>query len=250
MSRNYSWRLNIRLALTCSFFIVLSTLLVPVSLPMFSEVHGASPAVSPGQWAHYSLLGNETGGTVDALFTVQAINGNNVTFTDRDTFQDGHISTDTIVVSILTGPTVPSSGQYFIVSPQKNVGDLVYPGDTRHYGQFPVQDITSRTYASSRRQSAHVQGMNSSQICIVGSPCPSTHEDFYWDDATGMFTEITKSLNGNVLLHVTMSSTNLWQPDSPIDPLFIPSAIVSLMGGAIVGVVVIGRYRRRTRLKR
>lgn len=225
--------------------LLILVLVVPVSLSTMDNAHGATPGLIPGMWAHYGLSGNESSGTVDALFTVQKVDGNNVTFTDLDTFQDGHTSTDTIVVSILTGPAIPSSGQYFIISPQKTVGDLVYPGDTRHYGQFPIQDITGRTYGSARRQSAHVQGANSSQICIVGSPCPTTHEDFYWDNPTGIFTEIIKTNNGATVLHVTMSSTNIWPPDNPLDPYIVPSAIVSLTSAGLIGIIVVARYRKK-----
>src|SRR5213594_520729 len=117
-------------------------MLFPTSLFAVGDVHGASPALSPGNWAHYALSGNESQGAVDALFTVQKVDGANVTFSDLDTFSDGHTSTDTFVVSISTGPPVPSSGQYFVVSPQKVVGDSVYPGD-HHYPNLTIQDITA-----------------------------------------------------------------------------------------------------------
>ena len=209
------------------------------------NVHGVSPGVSPGLWAHYSVSGNESGGTVDALFTVQQVSGSNVTFSDLDTFQDGHTTTDTVIVSISTGPTVPSSGQYFVISPQKQVGDLVYPGDTTHYKGLPIQDISSRPYAFSHRSTAHVHAQNSSQI-FVTTPT-TTYEDFYWDDSSGMFTEIVKSLNGATVLHVTMSSTSLWQPDSSIDSYLIPSAVVSLISAGLIGFILVGRYRRKAK---
>ena len=210
------------------------------------DAHGVSPSLSPGQWAHYSLSGNQSEGTVDALFTVKKVDGANVTLSDLDTFSDGHTTTDTVVVSISTGPIVPSSGQYFVISPQKQVGDLVYPGDNVHYKGFPIQDVTARPYASASRQVAHVHAQNSSQI-YVSTPT-TTFEDFYWDDSTGMFTEIAKSLNGTEVLHVVMSATNLWQPDSSFDSFLVPSAVVSLISAGLIGVILVGRYRRKAKL--
>ncbi|TMI52853.1 hypothetical protein E6H13_05910 [Candidatus Bathyarchaeota archaeon] len=218
--------------------------LIPASLFVVGDVHGASPALSPGQWAHYSLSGNQSEGTADALFTVQKVDGANVTFSDLDTFSDGHTSTDTFVVSISTGPPVPSSGQYFVVSPQKVVGDSVYPGD-HHYQNLTIQDITARPYASSSRQIAHVHAQNSSQI-YTSTPTTS-FEDFYWDNSSGMFTEIVKTLNGTVVLHVVMSSTSLWQPDTSPDPLFVPTAVASLFSAGLIGVLLVGRYRRKAK---
>lgn len=212
-------------------------------------MHAASPALSPGQSAHYSLSGNESGGTVDAFFTVLKVDGANVTFSDLDTSFDGHTSTEIVIVSISTGPIVPSSGQYFVISPHKQVGDLVYPGDN-HYKGLPIQDLTARPYASASRQIAHVHAQNSSQIFTSNATRATTFEDFYWDDSTGMFTEIVKSLNGVIVLHVVMSSTNLWQPDSSFDSFLVPSAVVSLMSAGIIGVILVGRYRRKAKLVR
>jgi hypothetical protein len=234
-----------RWAVTCICFLLFSASLFPLLLFAVGDVHGASLTLSPGQWAHYALSGNESEGTVDALLTVQRVDGANVTFSDLDTFSDGHTSTDTVIVSTSTGPTVPSSGQYFVISSQKQVGDLVYPGDNVHYKGLAIQDITARPYASASRQIAHVHAQNSST-----TPPTTTFEDFYWDDSTGMFTEIVKSLNGVVVLRVVMSSTNLWQPDNSFDALLVPSAVVSLTSAALIGVVLIGRYRRKARLAR
>jgi hypothetical protein len=203
--------------------------------------------VSPGDWAHYTISGNESGGTVDALFTVQRIDGPNVTFTDLDTFSDNHTTTDTVVVSISTGPVVPSSGQYFVISPQKPVGDLVYPGDTKHYQNLTIQDLFSHPYVSAKRQIAHVHAQNESQIFTSTTTRVMTFEDFYWDDSTGMFTEIIKTLKGAVVLHVVMSSTSLWPPDASIDSLLIPSAVVSLISAGLIGVIIVARYRRKAK---
>ncbi|TMI30694.1 hypothetical protein E6H27_06970 [Candidatus Bathyarchaeota archaeon] len=221
-------------------------MLFPTSLSAVGDVHGASPALSPGNWAHYALSGNESQGAVDALFTVQRVDGNNVTFSDLDTFSDGHTTMETVVVSISTGPTLPSSGQYFVISPQKQLGDSVYPGD-HHYQNLTIQDLTTRPYVSAKRQIAHVHAYNSSQIYTETTPPSTTFEDFYWDYSTGMFTEIVKSLNGEVVLHVTMSSTSLWEPDSSIDSLLIPSAVVSLISAGLIGIILVGRYRRKTK---
>lgn len=221
--------------------LLILAIVVPVFFTGIGNAHGATPGLSPGMWAHYSLSGNETGGAVDALFTVQRVDGDNVTFTDLDTYSDGHNSTDKVVVSISTGPTVPSSGEYFVISPQKPVGDLVYPGNA-HYKSLPIQDITARPYVSASRQVAHVRGQNST---VASTTTTTTFEDFYWDEATGMFTEIVKSLNGVVVLHAVMSSTDLWQPQLPPDPLFIPTAVVSLFSASVVAVLLVGRYRRK-----
>jgi hypothetical protein len=237
------------LVLTWKCLLLFSTLLLPTSLFAVRDANGASPNLSPGQWAHYALSGNESQGTVDALFTVQKVDGSNVTFTDLDTFSDGHTSTDTVYVSISTGPTIPSSGQYFVISPQKRVGDLVYPGDP-HYASLPIQDLTSRPYASARRQIAHVHAQNSSQIFTSNSARATTFEDFYWDDSTGMFTEIVKSLNGVIVLHVVMSSTSIWPADSSFDSFLVPSAVVSLISAGLIGVILFGRYRRKAKLAR
>src|SRR5713226_6731469 len=133
-------------------FLLFSTLLFPVSLFTIGDAHGVSPSLSPGQWAHYSLSGNQSEGTVDALFTVKKVDGANVTLSDLDTFSDGHTTTDTVVVSISTGPPVPSTGQYFVISPQKLVGDLVYPGDTKHYQNLTIQDLATHPYVSAKHQ--------------------------------------------------------------------------------------------------
>lgn len=207
-------------------------------------VHGAPPSLSPGQWAHYSISGSESSGTVDALFTVKNVDGDNVTFSDLDTFADNHTSIETITVSASTGPLIPSSGEYFVISPQKKVGDLVYPNNS-HYSMFPIQDITARTYASAKRQTAHVQGSNSSTVYVGNNPGPKTFEDFYWDNPTGMFTEITKTLNNTIVLHVVMTSTSMWPPDNPIDPYIVPSAVISLTSAGLIGVIVVARYRKK-----
>ena len=240
-------------------FATLFMILFPLFFASFSPVstaQGATVGLSIGQWAHYSLSGNESAGTVDALFTVQNINGPNVTLTDLDTFQDGHTSTDALVISTLTGPATPASGEYFVISPQKTIGESVYPGDY-HYNKFPIQDITARTYASARRQTAHVQGMNSSQICAPAPctppPCPNpacTSEDFYWDQATGMFTEIIKTVNGATVLHVAMTTTSMWPPESPIDPYIVPSAIISLSSAILIAIIVVARYRKKLKRSR
>lgn len=230
---------------TCTCLLLFSTLLLPFSFFAIGDVHGVSPNVSIGQWAHYALSGSEAQGTVDALFTVQRIDGANVTFSDLDTFGDGHTTTDTVIVSISTGPTAPSSGEYFVISPQKQVGDSVYPGDPGHYQYLPIQDIATRPYVSANRQIAHVHAQNSTQVAATTT---TTFEDFYWDSSTGMFTEIVKSLNGAVVLHVVMSSTSLWQPDLLPDPLLIPTAVASLFSAALIGVLLVGRYRRKIKL--
>lgn len=213
------------------------------------DVHAVSPALSPGQWAHYSLAGNESQGAVDALFTVLKVDGANVSFSDLDTSSSGRTVMDTFNVSISTGPAIPSSGQYFVISPQKRVGEVVYPGD-HHYANLTIQDLTARPYASASRQVAHVHALNSSQVYVSGTQPTTTFEDFYWDYSTGMFTEIVKSLNGAVVLHVTMSSTNLWQPDSSFDSLLVPSAVVSLITAGLIGVILVGRYRGKAKLPR
>jgi len=236
-------------ALTSVCFLLFSTLLFPALLGAVGDVHGASPALSPGQWAHYALSGNESQGTVDALFTVQKVYGSNVTFSDLDTFSDGRTSADTVNVSVSTGPTIPSSGQYFVISSQKRVGDLVYPGAPQ-YASLPIQDLTARFYASARRQIAHVHAQNSSQIFVSNATRATTFEDFYWDDSTGMFTEIVKSLNGVIVLHVVMSSTSIWPPDSSFDSFLVPSAVVSLISAGLIGVILVGRYRRKGKLTR
>ena len=232
------------MGLACACFLLFFTWFFPLSFSTVGDVHAASPALSPGQWAHYSLSGNQSEGTVDALFIVQKVDGANVTFSDLDTFSDGHTSTDTFVVSISTGPPVPSSGQYFVVSPQKVVGDSVYPGD-HQYQNLTIQDVTARRYASSSRQIAHVHAQNSSQIST--STPTTSFEDFYWDNSSGMFTEIVKTLNGTVVLHVVMSSTSLWQPDTSPDPLFVPTAVASLFSAGLIGVLLVGRYRRKAK---
>lgn len=229
-------------------FLLLSPLAVPASLLVARDAHGVSPALSPGQWAHYSLSGNQSQGTVDALFTVQKVDGANVTFSHLDTFSNGHTLEDTVSISISTGPTIPSSGQYFVISPQKHVGDSVYPGHS-YYATLKLQDLTARPYASASRQVAHIRELNSSQVSASNTPT-ATFEDFYWDSATGMFTEIVKGQNAVVVLHVVMSSTNLWQPDLPPDPLLIPTAVVSLSGAGLIGVLLVGRYRRKVKLSR
>ena len=218
-------------------------LITPVFLSTLHEVRGATSGLTPGMWAHYSISGNESSGTVDALFTVEKISGDNVTFTDLDTFKDNRTTTDVITVSITSGPVAPSSGEYFVIAPNKKVGDLVYPNNS-HYSSFPIQDITQRSYASSRRATAHVLGTNSS-TAYVGNNRQTTSEDFYWDNPSGMFTEITKTLNNTVVLHVVMASTSVWPPDNPIDPYLVPSAIVSLTSAGLIGVIVVARYRRK-----
>lgn len=223
-------------------FLLLSASIFSTSLVAVVDVHGASPGLIPGQFAHYALSGNETGGAVDALFTVLRINGANVTFSDLDTFQDGHTTTETINVSISTGPLIPASGEYFVISPAKQVGESVYPGDY-HYQSLTIQDITTRPYGSASRPMAHVHALNSSQVA-------TTFEDFYWDHSTGLFTEIVKSQNSVTVLRAVMSTTNLWQPDLPPDPLFIPTAVVSLFSASIIGVLLVGRYRKRAKLTR
>jgi hypothetical protein len=233
------------LMLVCLLFF--STLMLPVSLMVARDAHGVSPGLSPGQWAHYTLSGNESQGTVDALFTVQKVDGANVTFSDLDSFSNGRTFMDTVNVSISKGPTTPSSGQYFVISPQKHVGESVYPGDS-HYANLPIQDVTGRPYASASRQVSHVHAQNSSQVVISGTPPATTFEDFYWDYSTGMFTEIVKSLNGGVVLHVVMSSTSMWQPDSSFDSLLVPSAVVSLISAGLIGVILVGRYRRKAKI--
>ena len=236
-----------RWILTAVCLLLLSLVIFPGSTLSVGNVHGVSPAVSPGLWAHYAISGNESGGTVDALFTVRQVSGSNVTFSDLDTFSDGHTTTDAVSVSISTGPTVPSSGQYFVISPQKQVGESVYPGDTKHYQNLTIQDIASHTIVFAKRQVAHVHAFNSSQIFTGSTPPSTTFEDFYWDDSTGMITEIVKSLNGAVVLHVTMSSTSLWQPDSSIDSFLIPSAVISLTSAVLIGFIIVGRYRRKAK---
>jgi hypothetical protein len=229
--------------------LLIFALVISVSLSGIGNAHGATPGLSLGMWAHYRLSGNETGGAVDALFTVQSINGYNVTFSDQDTYPDNHTSTDTVSVSILTGPTIPSSGEYFVISPDKKVGDLVYPNST-HYSSFPIQDITQRTYASARRATAHVLGSNSSTAYFGNNPGPKTYEDFYWDNPTGIFTEITKTLNNTVVLHAVMTSTSIWPPDNPIDPYIVPSAIISITSAGLIGIIVVARYRKKPRRAR
>ncbi|OLE68109.1 hypothetical protein AUF78_17560 [archaeon 13_1_20CM_2_51_12] len=233
-----------RSVLTRTCLLLFFTLLFPIPLHAVGDVQGVSPSLSPGQWAHYALSGNEAEGVVDALFTVQRVDGANVTFSDLDTFSDRHTTTDTVIVSVSTGPTVPSSGEYFVISPQKQVGDSVYPGDPVHYPNLPIQDIAARPYVSASRQIAHVHAQNSSQVATTTT---TTFEDFYWDDSTGIFTEIVKSLNGVVVLHVVMSSTSLWQPDLPPDPLLIPTAVVSLFSAVVIGVLLVGRYRKKAK---
>jgi hypothetical protein len=226
--------------------LLIFALVTQVSLSGIGNAYGATPGLSPGMWAHYSLSGNETAGAVDALFTVQNINSENVTFSDQDTYADSHTSTDTVTVSILKGPTIPSSGEYFVISPDKRVGDLVYP-DSTHYTSFPIQDITQRTYASARRATAHVLGSNSSTAYFGNNPGPKTYEDFYWDNPTGIFTEITKTLNNTVVLHAVMTSTSIWPPDKPLDPYIVPSAIISLTSAGLIGIIVVARYRKKPR---
>ena len=243
VKRGHNGILTNRWVLICACFLLLSTSLLPTALFAVRNAHGATSALSPGQWAQYTLSGNESANAVDALFTVQRVAGDNVTFSDLDTYSDGHNTTDTVVVSISTGPTVPSSGEYFVISPQKPVGELVYPNNV-HYQSLPIQDITARPYVSASREVAHVRGQNST---VAATTTTTTFEDFYWDEATGMFTEIVKSLNGVVVLHAVMSSTNLWQPQLPPDPLFIPTAVVSLFSASVVAVLLVGRYRRKVK---
>lgn len=252
VSSHNRWRAPTRVTiLFSSGLLVIFLLVFPLAFSSTGLAHAVSPALSPGQWAHYSLSGNESQGTVDAFFTVQSVSGPNVTFTDLDTFADGHTTTDTLTVSILTGPSQPASGEYFVIAPQIHVGELVYPNDY-HYKLFPIHDISARTYALASRQAAHVQGMNSSQVCAPAPctppPCPNsacTSEDFYWDQSTGLFTEIVKSLNGGVVLHVVMSSTNIWQAANSLDSYLVPSAVVSLMSAGLIGVIVVSRARRK-----
>jgi len=170
-----------------------------------------------------------------------------VTFTDLDTFHDNHTVTETIVVSISVGPTIASSGEYFVISPQTKVGDPIYPDNTHYH--LPIQDLSSRSYAYANRQIAHVHAQNSSTIYVQGTTPTTTYEDFYWDQSTGIFTEIVKILNGQTVLHVTMSSTSIWPPGNPLDSFLVPSAVVSLTSAAIIGVILVGRYRKKAKLR-
>ncbi len=237
-------------SLAYASLLLFCTLLLPASVWIVRDVHAVSPGLTVGQWAHYSIAGNESGGAVDALFTVQSINGPTVTFNDLDTFQDGSTTNDTVIVSISTGPTTPASGQYFVIPPQIAIGQSVYPGDPKHYKNFTIQQITARHYVSSNRQVATVHAQNSTTSYFGNTPPATTYEDFYWDQSTGIITEIVKTLNGAIALHVTMSSTNIWQPDNPISAFLIPSAVVSLSSAAIIGVILVGRYRRKIKLRR
>ena len=186
---------------------------------------------------------------VSTLFTVKVVTGTNVTFTDVDTQADGTSATETLWVDISTGPHIPSSGEYFVVSPGKPVGESVYPGDY-HYAQLPIQDVKTVQYASANRQVAHVQARN--QTTVNPTPTsPYTTEDYSWDQASGMFTEILKKTSqGSTLLHIVLDSTNIWQADSPFGVFVASSAILTIMSAGLIGIVVFGAFAARRRKKR
>lgn len=178
------------------------------------------------------------------MFTVQNVVGTSVSFTVTDTFPDSHTSSDTVSVDINSGPKFASTGKYFVVVPGKKVGESVYPGNPHYFSSLPIQAVFNRAYASSTRAVAYVQAQNSTRI----SPSPSitnSTEDFYWDTSTGMFTEILRRDNGVEVLHVTMSSTNLWQQDNPFDAFIVPAAIVTLTSAALLVVVMAAWYRKK-----
>ncbi len=170
-----------------------------------------------------------------------------MTLSDLDVQSDGSNTTQALWVDISVGPRIPASGEYFVISPGKPVAESVYPGNP-HFAALPIQDLSGKTYASSNRPTEHVRAQNQTQVNPTPSS-PYTYEDYYWDQSTGMFTEILKTLQGSpqTLLHVVMDQTNMWQPDNPF---LAANAILTFVSAGLVGIVMVGALAVRRRRRR
>lgn len=196
----------------------------------------STPGVSVGQTAHYTISGPDAGDTVDSVFTVSAVTGTNVTFTTVDVHLSGSNTTETVWVDIYSGPRFPSSLEFFLVAPGLTKGDLIYPTYSTSYSQLKIQDVNpAGSYGSAARSVVHLQASNTTS----STPNP-TIEDFYWDQATGMFTEIVKKANGVLQLHVLMDSTSMWPADNPYQAFNAGYYVITLVSAGLVVIVIVG----------
>jgi hypothetical protein len=182
-----------------------------------------SVVVNSTSAADYTKVGVSLGGTADySLSTdygtanrmrvyVYGIVGSVVTLNITDYYPNGTATpTSQMIVDVVTG----GLGSIYLISAGLTPGDPIYSG-----ASYAISDAPTRQVAGASRPQNHVVDTN-----YLGS---GGRIDWYWDQATGLATEITFWALG--WYNITLTSTSLWSG--------LPLTTILLVAGAIVAII-------------
>jgi hypothetical protein len=199
----------------------LISLLVVLSATLCSNpVRGADytkVGVTLGATADYSL--SETGSTANRMHVyVYGIVGSQVTLNITKYYPNGTIASQLqFIVDLVAG------GLYFnwLISGNLAPTDAIYSG-----ASYVISDAPTRQVAGASRPQNHVVDTN-----YWGS---GNRVDFYWDQATGLATNMTVWFLG--WTNFTLMSTSLWS-GLPLVPILLAGGAIVLIIAAIAIVV-------------
>jgi hypothetical protein len=241
-------------------------LLIPVlllALALFAPLVqvraiGVQPGLHQGDWARYAISGDFSETVVTSNLTVTGRNGNLLNVTWVDNFNDGRSVPSLISINTTTGYGNIEQGLYFAIDPGKTLGQPVYQNSLALAG-VNVTQTPSKTYAGATRQTNYAQDTNSSQTC-TGGPCAYANNTYYWDQQTGIFTEIDQyywnstSPTPKLGIHAVMTATNLWSPTPIISPtpgsnLLLDIGIILVTAAILIGAFLYFTRRRKSTRK-
>jgi hypothetical protein len=222
---------------------LLATLLVLSSLSScllaaFSEVQ---VGVKTGDWMKYDIVveeANFTGWIRFDLYNVEA----------------GLISYNSTTYSDTTSNYTYTSGQYnlsdisaYVVYPNDTIQTFIIPanlktGDTLlFYGMsaITIAGETSETYLGATRDVLYAT------YTPVHVPSEASSIDYKWDKATGIALEYTAYYPDGKTTTGTIADTNMWQPESTINPYLLYAIIIVVVAIIVIVALTAVRARRK-----
>lgn len=216
---------------------VSGTMLALVLMGIMTAVVSAQVGVEAGNWIKYGEI-SITGTGVPSQYNVEwikmeitGIQGNTVSVTATSHPTTGSETTQTLSGDVSTGTGTLS---FFLIPANLTKGDSV---PIMGMGMLTVTDVVTRTYAGASRSTVYVE------YGVAGAASMK----FYWDQATGVMTEMRMEVTTPTTYTMTMKATdsNMWQAGPAafaIDPtyLYILAAVI-----VVIAVVTIAFVMRR-----
>lgn len=201
---------------------------------IMTTVVSAQVGVKAGDWIKYGEI-SITGTGVPAQFNMEwikmeitGIQGNTVNVTATSHPKTGSETTQTLSGDVSAGTGTLS---FFLIPANLTKGD---PVPVMGMGMLTVTNVVTRTCAGASR----------STVCVEYG-IPGASMGLYWDQATGVMTEMRMEVTTPTTYTMTMKATesNMWEAGpagSAIDPtyLYILAAVIVVIAAVTIALVM------------
>ncbi|MCW4015846.1 MAG: hypothetical protein NWF06_05700 [Candidatus Bathyarchaeota archaeon] len=150
-----------------------------------------------------------------AKIEVTGVDGTQIDIKLTSTYPNGTQTTDTTTLNLQTGQI----GDSFIIPANLSNTDTFIE---QTEGTITISAVEERTYADAKRT-------------VVTAT--TTHNMFYWDQATGFLLEATSTYS-DFTITTKAENTNIWQSQAfGIDPIF-PIVLLAVTIGAVLAILL------------